>query len=111
MIARDVIAVMESGRCPLLLTGRKEHLDYFESKLAGCAKHIFVLKGGTGKKQRRTLAAALTAVPETDWRIWSSDSRMTDPQPPFRLPEGPPRRARHQRQTPRKTPPADSVGL
>ena len=66
MISRDVIDTVESGRCPLLLTGRKEHLDYFETKLAGCAKHIFVLKGGMGKRQRRTVAAALAAVPETD---------------------------------------------
>ena len=69
MIARDVIAVVESGRCPLLLTGRKEHLDYFETKLAGCAKHLFVLKGGMGKKQRRTVATALAAVPETESRV------------------------------------------
>jgi superfamily II DNA or RNA helicase len=69
MIARDVIATVESGRCPLLLTGRKEHLDYFDAKLAGCAKHVFVLKGGMGKKQRRTIAAALAAVPERESRV------------------------------------------
>ena len=57
MICRDVIGTVESGRCPLLLTGRKEHLDYFEAKLSDCTKHIFVLKGGMGKKQRRTIAA------------------------------------------------------
>ena len=69
MIARDVIATAESGRCPLLLTGRKEHLDYFEAKLAGCANHVFVLKGGMGKKQRRIIAAALAAVPESESRV------------------------------------------
>jgi superfamily II DNA or RNA helicase len=69
MIDRDVIAAVESGRCPLLLTGRKEHLDYFEAKLAGCANHVFVLKGGMGKKQRRTIAAALAAVPESESRV------------------------------------------
>jgi superfamily II DNA or RNA helicase len=69
MISSDVIAAVESGRCPLLLSGRKEHLDYFESKLAGSAKHVFVLKGGMGKKQRRTTAAALAAVPESESRV------------------------------------------
>lgn len=68
MICRDVIATLESGRCALL-TGRKEHLDYFEAKLAGCANHIFVLKGGMGKKQRRTIAAALAAVREAESRV------------------------------------------
>ena len=31
-------------RCPLLLTGRTGHLQYFAAKLAGVAKHVFVLR-------------------------------------------------------------------
>ena len=46
MIANDIVRAIESGRCPLLLTGRTEHLQYFAAKLAGVAKHVFVLKGG-----------------------------------------------------------------
>ncbi|MGC1451048.1 MAG: hypothetical protein WA830_13550 [Candidatus Sulfotelmatobacter sp.] len=56
-------------RCPLLLTGRTEHLQYFAAKLAGVAQHVFVLKGGMGKKQRRETAAALAAVPENESRV------------------------------------------
>jgi superfamily II DNA or RNA helicase len=69
MIATDIVRAIESGRCPLLLTGRTEHLQYFASKLSGVAQHDFVLKGGMGKKQRRATAAALTAVPETESRV------------------------------------------
>jgi hypothetical protein len=69
MIASDIVRAIESGRCPLLLTGRTEHLQYFATKLAGVAKHVFVLKGGMGKKQRRELAAALAAVPENESRV------------------------------------------
>jgi superfamily II DNA or RNA helicase len=69
MIANDIVRAIESGRCPLLLTGRTEHLQYFAAKLAGVAKHVFVLKGGMGKKQRRDLAAALAAVPENESRV------------------------------------------
>jgi superfamily II DNA or RNA helicase len=69
MIANDVVRAVESGRCPLLLTGRTEHLQYFASKLAGLAKHIFVLKGGMGKKQRRIAAEALALVPEDEPRV------------------------------------------
>ena len=69
MIASDIVRAVESGRCPLLLTGRIEHLRYFAAKLAGVAKHVFVLKGGMGKKQRREMAAALTAVPENESRV------------------------------------------
>ena len=64
IIASDIVRAIESGRCPLLLTGRTEHLQYFASKLSGVAQHVFVLKGGMGKKQRRATAAALASVPE-----------------------------------------------
>ena len=66
MIAQDIVRALESGRCPLLLTGRTEHLQYLASRLAGVADHIFILKGGMGKKQRREIAAALAAVPENE---------------------------------------------
>ena len=69
MIANDIVRAVESGRCPLLLTGRTEHLRYFAAKLAGVAKHVFVLKGGMGKKQRREMAAALASVPENESRV------------------------------------------
>jgi superfamily II DNA or RNA helicase len=69
MIAGDIVRAIESGRCPLLLTGRTEHLQYFAAKLAGVSKHVFVLKGGMGKKQRRETAAALAAVPENESRV------------------------------------------
>lgn len=69
LIANDVVNAVAMGRCPLLLTGRTEHLEYFATRLAGAAKHIFILKGGMGKKQRRTTAAALAAVPETESRV------------------------------------------
>ena len=55
MIANDITNAIGSGRCPLLLTGRTEHLQYFAAKLAGIAKHVFLLKGGMGKKQRREI--------------------------------------------------------
>src|SRR5207247_8891092 len=69
MIASDIVRAIESGRCPLLLTGRTEHLHYFAAKLAGVAKHVFVLKGGMGKKQRRLAAESLASVPEHESRV------------------------------------------
>jgi superfamily II DNA or RNA helicase len=69
MIASDVARAVQSGRCPLLLTGRTEHLRYFASALTGVAKHVFVLKGGMGKKQRRTTAEALASVAEGETRV------------------------------------------
>jgi superfamily II DNA or RNA helicase len=69
MIAADVVRALELGRSPLLLTGRTEHLKYFATKLAAVAKHVFVLKGGMGKKQRRSTAAGLASVPEREPRV------------------------------------------
>jgi superfamily II DNA or RNA helicase len=69
MIAADVVRALELGRSPLLLTGRTEHLKYFATKLAAVAKHVFVLKGGMGKKQRHTTAAELASVPEQEPRV------------------------------------------
>jgi superfamily II DNA or RNA helicase len=69
MIANDIVRSIQSGRCPLLLTGRTEHLRYFAARLVGTAKHILVLKGGMGKKQRRLTAEALASVPEDESRV------------------------------------------
>jgi hypothetical protein len=62
MITGDVVQALRSGRCPLLLTGRTDHLQFFASRLTGVAKHVFVLKGGMGKKQHREPAAGLASV-------------------------------------------------
>jgi superfamily II DNA or RNA helicase len=69
MIAADLIRAVETGRSPLLLTGRTEHLQYFAAKLDSTVKHVFVLKGGMGKKQRRATAEALASVPEDEPRV------------------------------------------
>jgi len=69
MIAAGLTRALEAGRSPLLLTGRKEHLQYFAAKIEPVAKHVFTLKGGMGKKQRRTTAEALASVPENEPRV------------------------------------------
>ena len=53
----------------MLLTARTEHLKYFETALAGKVENVFVLKGGMGKKQRRSIAEAIAAVPESAPRV------------------------------------------
>jgi superfamily II DNA or RNA helicase len=69
MIAADLIRAVEAGRSPLLLTGRTEHLQYFAAKVNDAVKHVFVLKGGMGKKQRRSVAVGLASVPEHEPRV------------------------------------------
>jgi len=76
MIVGDIVCAIESGRCPLLLTGRTEHLQYFAAKLAGSAKHVFVLEGGMGRKQRRATAGALASVPRKRIAGYSGDGKL-----------------------------------
>jgi superfamily II DNA or RNA helicase len=69
MIASDIAHALNLGRSPLLLTGRTEHLPYFATRLSSAAKHVFVLRGGMGTKQRRQTAEAIAAVPENESRL------------------------------------------
>ena len=69
LILTDLVQAAADGRSPLLLTGRTEHLKYFETELAGKVNHVFTLKGGMGKKQRRSIAEAIAAVPECEPRV------------------------------------------
>jgi superfamily II DNA or RNA helicase len=69
LILNDLIQATEGGRSPLLLTGRTDHLKYFEAELAGKVKNVFILKGGTGKKQRRSIGEAIASVPDCEPRV------------------------------------------
>jgi superfamily II DNA or RNA helicase len=69
LIVCDLLRMVEDGCSPLLLTARTEHLRCFEAALAGKVESVFVLKGGTGKKQRRSIAEAIAAVPEDRPRV------------------------------------------
>jgi len=50
MILADLLRAVGDRRSPLLLTGRTNHLKYFETALSGKVSNVFVLKGGMGKK-------------------------------------------------------------
>jgi superfamily II DNA or RNA helicase len=69
MIVADLLRAVGDRRSPLLLTGRTNHLKYFEMALSGKVSNVFVLRGGMGKKQRRTIAEAIAAVPESEPRV------------------------------------------
>ena len=69
LILADLLCAVGDQRSPLLLTGRTDHLRYFETALSGKVNNVFVLKGGMGKKQRQTIAEAIAAVPESDPRV------------------------------------------
>src|ERR1035441_152551 len=45
-IIDDVLAAVEVGRNPLVLTERRDHLEYLAARFKGAARNITVLRGG-----------------------------------------------------------------
>ncbi|HCS40155.1 MAG TPA: restriction endonuclease subunit R [Anaerolineaceae bacterium] len=75
LIIDDVINEVHAGRSPVLLTERREHLDYFSDVLNGKIKNIIVLSGGMGRKQRASLMDKLKTIPEDEERLIIATSR------------------------------------
>ena len=48
LILDDVIESLEEGRSPILLTERREHLEYFANHLSNVTKNVIVLRGAWG---------------------------------------------------------------
>jgi superfamily II DNA or RNA helicase len=75
LIFDDLLRALEDGCSPLLLTERTEHVDEFAERLKGFAKNVIVLKGGTGKKQRKALAEQMAAIPDEEERVLIATGR------------------------------------
>ncbi|MGH7988796.1 MAG: DEAD/DEAH box helicase [Limisphaerales bacterium] len=75
LITVDLVRAVKAGRSPILLTERTSQIDEFARRLAGLIKHIVVLKGGMGAKQRRAISEQLTAVPSNEERILLATGR------------------------------------
>jgi hypothetical protein len=69
LILDDVIGALERGRSPILLTERKDHLEYFSARLTKIVRHVVVLQGGMTASARREVKARLAAVPDTEERL------------------------------------------
>lgn len=69
LILDDVLHALEEGRSPILLTERRDHLEYFAGQLRGFVRHLVVLQGGMSPKERRELGSRLAAVPDEEERL------------------------------------------
>ena len=69
MIVNDVVAAIEGGRSPILLTERTDHLDYFAAELGRVVRHVVVLRGGMGARQTREVFARMAAIPPSAERL------------------------------------------
>ena len=75
LITVDLVRTIKAGRSPIVLTERTGQVDEFAKRLAGLVKHIVVLKGGMGAKQRREIAERLKSIPEGEERVLLATGR------------------------------------
>ena len=69
LILGDMGQALVEGRSPILLTERKDHLEYLAGELRGTVKHLVVLHGGMGVKQRRKAMEHLASIPDNEERL------------------------------------------
>ena len=69
MIIDDVLQVLEAGHSPILLTERKDHLEYFANKLRGFTRHLIILRGGKSARKRREDLERLATIPDNEERL------------------------------------------
>jgi superfamily II DNA or RNA helicase len=69
LIFDDVLHALEEGRSPILLTERKEHLEYFADRLRKFTRNLIVLHGGRGAKKRRDDLNRLATIPDDEERL------------------------------------------
>jgi superfamily II DNA or RNA helicase len=61
LIFDDVLKALEQGRCPLVLTERRDHLEWLQQKFNSFARNLIVLKGGMSQTARKEAEALLNA--------------------------------------------------
>ncbi|MGH2361751.1 MAG: DEAD/DEAH box helicase family protein, partial [bacterium] len=69
LILKDIEAALAEGRSPIVLTERKDHLEYLAARLHGVARHLVVLRGGMTPTERRTAATTLASSPHHESRL------------------------------------------
>ncbi len=69
MIVEDVLEAVELGRCPVVLTERKEHLSLLVDRLSPRVSNVIVLKGGMGRKERKITTDRLMEISDHEARV------------------------------------------
>lgn len=75
LIFDDILAALEAGRSPVVITERKDHLDALAGRLSKFAKNVVVLRGGMGARNARAATKALEAVSGGEERVLVATGR------------------------------------
>ncbi len=69
MIFNDVLQALEERRSPIVLTERREHLDYLVERFHNFTKNLIVLHGGKSSKKRHQELERLASIPDSEERL------------------------------------------
>lgn len=69
LILDDLKHSLGEGRSPILLTDRKDHLEYLARELHDSVRNLVVLQGGMGLKQRRRIMEHLSSIHDEEERL------------------------------------------
>jgi superfamily II DNA or RNA helicase len=75
LIFDDILAALEAGRSPVVITERKDHLDALAGRLSKFAKNVVVLRGGMGVRDARAATEALEAISGGEERVLVATGR------------------------------------
>ncbi|SES18396.1 DEAD/DEAH box helicase [Sphingobium sp. YR768] len=68
IIFDDVLKALEAKRSPVVLTERRDHLDYLQRRFSRFVRNLVVLRGGMSAAERRASEAVLR-VPDGEERL------------------------------------------
>ncbi|HEV7738707.1 MAG TPA: DEAD/DEAH box helicase family protein, partial [Chlamydiales bacterium] len=69
LICSEVISAVGRGRCPIILTEFKRHLDILFEKLSPQIEHLIVLQGGMSTKTLKVAIQQIADVPANEPRV------------------------------------------
>jgi superfamily II DNA or RNA helicase len=75
LIFEDVLAALEAGRSPVVITERKDHLARLADRFSKFARNMVILRGGMGARELRETAAALSTIPDNEERLLIATGR------------------------------------
>jgi len=66
LIFNDVLEALEVGRCPIVLTERRDHLELLQERFKKFTKNLVVLRGGMGAAERRVAQDTMETAREQE---------------------------------------------
>ena len=76
LIFDDIIAALEAGRSPIVLTERRDHLEHLAERLKRFAKHLIVVHGGMKARERRESLLRCRELPAHEERVLLATGRF-----------------------------------